>query len=968
MWLRAWLSVAIVTIVLSSDPATAARPPAPGMGVGHADECDTLFRSIVTYAGPPRPGSIGENALGVVAGDFNGDRIIDLADASNTNSVTIRFGRGDGTFAPGVSYPVRGGPASVVTADFNGDGIADLATADEYSDSVSVLLGQGASGQARGTFAAPVNSASSHSPQFLAPGDFNHDGIVDLAVTYNYFPSGVSILIGRGDGSFAEPVNYPLDWYTASVATGDFDGDGILDLAVAVLQTARVAILRGQGRGGAGDGTFSSPTYFPTGPFPCSISVGDFDNDRILDLAMALKNYGDARPELSVLFGQGSAGRGDGTFGPPSSYLVGVGVAVVAGDFDGDRVTDLALTGSGPQGITLLHGLKGGSRDGRFVPLGWAPLPGGAEHAIAAADFDGDGLLDLAVGNYYGGLSVLLTRDRSGSPVHHPTGWVPDGPALCTALGDQVAPVAIPDGAGGAIVAWTDGRTGAGTVYAQRVKANGVPFWATDGVPMCTDHAPAGQVALAVDGKGGAWIGWDGNGVHAQHITATGESDLAPCQGLTVSSERAFGLKMVADGAGGIYLAYISSYCSYYGCHTTYFSFYCQHLTASGTPAPGWPEEEGVLVGSAEDSDGSINRFQLVSAQVSAVVAAGAVVSWDTYWFEDQGDGGEVYSSVARIGATGAVAYRVQRVGEESVIASGADTAQVLVTIERSVPRSDEGSRILAKRIGPDGAIGWTTSLCSTTGARRLVAVAPFADGGTAAVWTDRRSGGSDIYAGRVTADGQLAPGWPTDGAAVCVAPGDQLQPATLALADGRLLTCWADGRGASNDIYGTLLRADGTRDAAWPADGAPICTAPDAQTNPVVVESGGDAAIVVWQDHRCGNWDIYAQKLQLAGPVAKHDAPSDGDTAPHFSLSGAWPNPTRGKLSVAFTLPMLGPARLEVLDVAGRKVLERELRGMGAGPHVVNLGEEGALAPGVYAIRVHAGGQVLSRMVVLTR
>ena len=230
-------------------------------------------------------------------------------------------------------------------------------------------------------------------------------------------------------------------------------------------------------------------------------------------------------------------------------------------------------------------------------------------------------------------------------------------------------------------------------------------------------------------------------------------------------------------------------------------------------------------------------------------------------------------------------------------------------------------------------------------------------------MWTDSRSGNSDIYAGRVTADGQLAPGWPTNGAAICVAPGDQVQPAALALADGRLLTSWADGRGADDDIYGLLLNPDGTRDPGWPADGRPICTAADAQTNPVIVQSDRDAAIVVWQDHRCGNWDIYAQKVDLTAQVAKKD--EAGDAAPSL---GAWPNPARGRLSVAFTLPDVGPARLEVLDVAGRKILERELRGMGAGPHVVDLGEDGALPPGVYAVRVHAGGQVRSRMVVLTR
>jgi hypothetical protein len=962
MRLQPWLAAAIAASVLGSSLALAAGAPGPDKRTGHTEECDTLFRSIVTYSGPPRPGSFGENVLAVVAADFNGDRVVDLADANNWSSVTVRFGRGDGTFEPGVNYPVRGGPAAIVTADFNGDAIADLATADRGSDSVSVFLGQGTSGHPRGTFAAPVNSASSHSPEFMATGDFNHDGIVDLAVNYNYFPSGVSILIGRGDGSFAPPVDYPLEWFSAGVATGDFDGDGILDLAVAVHGRDRVAILRGQGSGGAGNGAFIAPDYYPTGEHPTGISVGDLDSDGILDLALALDSF--VPSGLTVLFGHGSGRKGDGTFGSPVSYPTTSSTAVAAGDFDGDRIPDLAVAGARPGGIALLHGIRGAGHDGRFQPLGWAPLPVGPLRAIAAADFDGDGLLDLAVGNYFGGLSVLLTRDRSGRPVHHPPGWVPDGLALCTALGDQVAPVAIPDGARGAFVAWTDGRMGVGTVYVQHVKGNGVPLWATDGVPVCVEQGPGRSAALAVDGQGGAWIGVAGKGVHIQHITPAGAFDLSPCPGIEVSSDDAFGITLAADGAGGVYASYIALYQSSY---ETSYTLYCQHLTASGTSAPGWPAEEGVPISGANDGD-SVIRSRMKRAQVWADGAGGAMVSWDIVWFEDQGDDDGAYSSFARIGGTGAVAYRVQRVGEEAEVVTAADGSQLLVSRERTVPQSDDSSRVVAKRVGSDGAVGWTTSLCSGPGVRRLAGVAPFTDGGAAAVWIDNRSGSSDLYAGRVTRDGQLASGWPTDGAPVCLASGDQVQPAALALADGRLLTCWLDGRGTSNDIYGALLRADGTRDPGWPADGTPICTASDAQTSPVMVQSDADAAIVVWQDHRCGNWDIYAQEIQLAIPVAKRDAASGGDTARGFSLRGTWPNPARARFTVAFTLPDAGSVKLEVLDVAGRKVLVRELRGMGAGPHVVNLGEEEALPPGVYAVRVHAGGQVLSRMVVLTR
>src|SRR5205814_234062 len=146
-------------------------------------------------------------------------------------------------------------------------------------------------------------------------------------------------------------------------------------------------------------------------------------------------------------------------------------------------------------------------------------------------------------------VSVLLSRVRTGGPVHHRAGWPAEGLALCSALGDQVAPKVIPDGVGGAIVAWTDARFGYGGIYAQRVNAGGSQLWGTDGLPVCTDRGPMGEATLAADGNGGAWIGWIARGVHAQHITPAGEFDLTPCPGFAASSDDAFGLAMAADGS-----------------------------------------------------------------------------------------------------------------------------------------------------------------------------------------------------------------------------------------------------------------------------------------------------------------------------------------------------------------------------------------------------------------------------------
>ena len=155
----------------------------------------------------------------IATGDWNGDGITDLAVASSfigfegpdspPGGVTILLGIGDGTFRPGVEYAAGTSPYDIVTGDFNGDGITDLAVADDDESlygggnpgGVTVLLGNG-----DGTFRTqsptyPVVGLGD--PDAIVAADFNGDGRTDLAVN-TYF--GVSVLLGNGDGSFESPM------------------------------------------------------------------------------------------------------------------------------------------------------------------------------------------------------------------------------------------------------------------------------------------------------------------------------------------------------------------------------------------------------------------------------------------------------------------------------------------------------------------------------------------------------------------------------------------------------------------------------------------------------------------------------------------------------------------------------------------------------------------------------------------
>jgi len=120
---------------------------------------------------------------------------------------------------------------------------------------------------------------------------------------------------------------------------------------------------------------------------------------------------------------------------------------------------------------------------------------------------------------------------------------------------------------------------------------------------------------------------------------------------------------------------------------------------------------------------------------------------------------------------------------------------------------------------------------------------------------------------------------------------------------------------------------------------------------------------VVSWTDHRAEPANIYAG---IAAPdVITGVTPLPA--ANRLTLQGARPNPTAGNLVVSFTLPSAAAATLSVIDVSGRKVIERDVGTLGVGSHVVDLrGAE--LAPGVYLIRLSQAGILRSARVCVTR
>jgi hypothetical protein len=366
-------SLAFATLLLIS--GSASRLPAQGC-IGDVNQPSTFFA-------PPNIFPAGTRPRSVTVGDFNHDGKADVAVANEgSNNVSILLGNGAGALGSPTDFNVGLTPEAVLAADVNEDHILDLIIANYGSNNVSVLIGTGS-----GSFSAAQNSPVGSSPQALAVADFNSDGHLDIAVA-NSASNNVSILFGIGTGSFGAPLNFAVGTSPWSLAAGDFNADGRPDLAVANAGTNIISILLG-----SVSGFFSSPANYPVAN-AFSIATGDINGDGVADLATA-NLFSD---NVSVLFGTGN-----GTFTFAFNLrMVPFGfsgpLAVVQDDVNNDGLGDIAVVDNALSAVSIVFGGIGGSVSippARFStgPVGSGPV------AIAVGDFNGDGRKDLVVAN-----------------------------------------------------------------------------------------------------------------------------------------------------------------------------------------------------------------------------------------------------------------------------------------------------------------------------------------------------------------------------------------------------------------------------------------------------------------------------------------------------------------------------------------------------------------------------------------
>ena len=324
---------------------------------------------------------------------FSGIALDLIVTNANTSSIAILEGLGNGDFNFLGTESVGLWPLALAHGDFNNDGLLDVATTNMDSNTVTVLLGDGIGGFSSDDFSVGFY------PFGIVTEDFNHDGNLDIAAGNNY-DGTVSVLLGDGTGNFGPQQTYALGSYPTDLTVGDFNKDGNMDLIATSDYGNYIVVLLGDGNGGF---TYSGTYLLGSNYDSYAITNADFNDDTNLDIAVGSGYYS----YVGVLFGDGNGG-----FGAIQNYVVGYGLErfdLVAEDFNMDGALDIAIPNTDENTISVLLGDgSGGFNPHQIYPSGVYPV------GITDGDFNGDGNKDLAVTNAFSNTISVYLGDGSG--------------------------------------------------------------------------------------------------------------------------------------------------------------------------------------------------------------------------------------------------------------------------------------------------------------------------------------------------------------------------------------------------------------------------------------------------------------------------------------------------------------------------------------------------------------------------
>ncbi|MCX5725947.1 MAG: hypothetical protein NT030_01980 [Candidatus Saganbacteria bacterium] len=454
-------------------------------------------------------------------------------------------------------------------------------------------------------------------------------------------------------------------------------------------------------------------------------------------------------------------------------------------------------------------------------------------------------LRPLAISDGYGGAIITwydyrgeLAEDIYAQRIDN-TGrvlWQKDGVPISAEKGTQWYPGIAPDGTGGAVIVWTDFRSGSTSdVYAQRISSSGKIMWEKDGIPVASIAENQLNPDIAYAGAGEVIIAWEdyraGNfDIYSQKIKITSET-VWQKNGIQVGSS-VFNEEephIVADQAGGAIVVWKER-------RINGSNILSQKIDKDGLAS--WGETPKMIC----KEDGQKSRISISPAD-----RGGALISWE----DTRAGNSDIY--IQKLSSTGITLWKVggspvARISDDQenpqILASGQNGAFV-VWQDKRYGNYD----IYAQKLESDSSESWIPNGIIVNASIGSVAqkgpvLGRDGDGNYIITWEDGRSGYTDIYAQKLDESGKLL--FEQNGVPVCTAEGAQRNPRMLI--DGAdIFIVWEDFRSSYPQIYIQKLDQDGR--PLFESNGLPVSRIELSQVNPQLISDGKKGAIVIFEE-----------------------------------------------------------------------------------------------------------------------
>jgi hypothetical protein len=409
--------------------------------------------------------------------------------------------------------------------------------------------------------------------------------------------------------------------------------------------------------------------------------------------------------------------------------------------------------------------------------------------------------------------------------------WTYNGINLCTEPADQSTPSITVDQQGGAIVAWSDWRSGIERdIYAQRINANGVIQWQYNGAIVTNKNNREHNEKIATDEHNGAFIAWEeqsgGNwNIWLQHLDSNGNRLLGNGgMPISVIQNPGINVRLQPDKDGGVFVT--------------------------------WQQQDG------------LGNYDIFAQRIS-------------------------YGGTRLWGPNGVQVTNAANSQTNPKIDPDPSVGGIFITWIDG--RNSIDKDIYASRIDSSANLLWGINgkpVVSITGNQSAFDVASNNNiNGLIVTWKDDRlgNGNADIYAQKIDKSGN--PVWTLNGIPVCSSLFDQVNPSITGDKNKGVLIVWED-RAQLNNYNISGQRLDSNGNAYWASNGIPICTATGDQMGPKNTTDGDDGMIVVWEDERIStDRNIYMQRIMGFGDYY----PAALNSTAIVNAHNIYPNPSTG-------------------------------------------------------------------------